>query len=235
MNRVDEKVALKSIEPIGFIKTPFKEKFGAPRQPGLAPSAQAELELVTPYNDPDAVRGLEHCSHVWLIFQFSENLKSGWKPLTRPPRLGGNEKLGVFATRSTHRPNAMGLSVVKLDSINTTKGVRLNLSGIDLVDGTPIFDIKPYIPYSDSIPHAHYPGMEQPEPLQQPIHFSGQAQEVLLREPKLKALIEEVLQQDPRPAFHSDKTRIYGISLEQFNIKFSISPDAIEVIAIDQP
>ncbi|NRP57354.1 MULTISPECIES: tRNA (N6-threonylcarbamoyladenosine(37)-N6)-methyltransferase TrmO [unclassified Marinobacterium] len=223
-----------SIEPIGFIKTPFKEKFGAPRQPGLAPSAQAVLELVSPYNDPDAVRGLEHCSHVWLIFQFSENLNAGWKPLTRPPRLGGNEKLGVFATRSTHRPNAMGLSVVKLDSINTNQGVHLNLSGIDLVDGTPVFDIKPYIPYSDALPDAVYPGMEQPEPLQQPIQFSEQALEVISKEPQLSTLIEEVLRQDPRPAFHSDETRIYGISLERFNIQFSISSDLIEVLSIDQ-
>jgi len=225
---------MQSIEPIGFIKTPFKEKFGAPRQPGLAPSASAELELVAPYNVPDAVRGLENCSHVWLIFQFSENLKAGWKPLTRPPRLGGNEKLGVFATRSTHRPNAMGLSVVKLDSVDTQSGVRLKLSGIDLVDGTPIFDIKPYIPYSDSLPNAVYPGMDQPEPLQQAVQFSEQALQTISREPELKALIVEVLKQDPRPAFHSDEKRIYGISLDKFNVQFSINRDAIEVIAIDQ-
>ena len=225
---------MQSIEPIGFIKTPFKEKFGAPRQPGLAPSASAELALVAPYNDPDAVRGLENCSHVWLIFQFSENLKAGWKPLTRPPRLGGNEKLGVFATRSTHRPNAMGLSVVKLDSVDTHNGVRLKLSGIDLVDGTPIFDIKPYIPYSDSLPNAVYPGMDQPEPLQQAVQFSEQALQIIAREPELKALIEEILKQDPRPAFHSDEKRIYGISLDKFNVQFSIKRDAIEVIAIDQ-
>lgn len=225
---------MQSIEPIGHIKTPFKEKFGAPRQPGLAPSAQAELELIAPYNDPDAVRGLENCSHVWLIFQFSENLNAGWKPLTRPPRLGGNEKLGVFATRSTHRPNAMGLSVVKLDSIDINNGVRLNVSGIDLVDGTPIFDIKPYIPYSDSLPNAVYPGMEQPTPLQQPVQFSEQALAVISKEPQLNALIEEVLTQDPRPAFHSDETRIYGISLDRYNIQFSINRNAIQVIAIDQ-
>lgn len=225
---------MQSIEPVGFIKTPFKEKFGAPRQPGLAPSASAELELVAPYNDPDAVRGLENCSHVWLIFQFSENLKAGWKPLTRPPRLGGNEKLGVFATRSTHRPNAMGLSVVKLDSVDTHNGVRLKLSGIDLVDGTPIFDIKPYIPYSDSLPNAVYPGMDQPEPLHQAVQFSEQALQTISREPELKALIVEVLKQDPRPAFHSDEKRIYGISLDKFNVQFSINRDAIEVIAIDQ-
>jgi len=225
---------MQTIEPIGFIKTPFKEKFGAPRQPGLAPSAKAELELVAPYNDPDTVRGLENCSHVWLIFQFSENLKAGWKPLTRPPRLGGNEKLGVFATRSTHRPNAMGLSVVKLHSIDIHSGVRLNLSGVDLVDGTPVFDIKPYIPYSDALPHAVYSGMEHPDSLQQPILFSEQALEILSNEPELKGLIEEVLKQDPRPAFHSDEKRIYGICLDRFNIQFSINHDAIKVFTIDQ-
>jgi tRNA-Thr(GGU) m(6)t(6)A37 methyltransferase TsaA len=225
---------MQSIEPIGFIKTPFKEKFGAPRQPGLAPSAKAELELVAPYNEPDAVRGLENCSHVWLIFQFSENLKAGWKPLTRPPRLGGNEKLGVFATRSTHRPNAMGLSVVQLDSIDTHSGVRLNVSGVDLVDGTPVFDIKPYIPYSDSLPHAVYPGMDQPEPLQQTVQFSDQALSVISEKPNLRGLIVEVLQQDPRPAFHSDEQRIYGVSLDGFNIQFSINHDAINVLSIDQ-
>ena len=128
----------------------------------------------------------------------------------------------------------MGLSVVKLDSIDINNGVRLNVSGIDLVDGTPIFDIKPYIPYSDSLPNAVYPGMEQPTPLQQPVQFSEQALAVISQEPQLNAIIEEVLTQDPRPAFHSDETRIYGISLDRYNIQFSINRDAIQVIAIDQ-
>jgi tRNA-Thr(GGU) m(6)t(6)A37 methyltransferase TsaA len=226
------------IEPIGYIQSPFGEKFGAPRQPGLAPSVRSYIELVAPYNDPDALRGLEQCSHLWLIFHFSETAKAGWKPLTRPPRLGGNEKLGVFATRSTHRPNALGLSAVKLESVETigTKK-RLVISGADLIDGTPIIDIKPYIPYADSIAEAQYPGMEQPPALTLPVNYSDQAQQFLSQLDKsaaedLTALINEVLKQDPRPAYQRDELRTYGVELASHNVKFRISEVVIEVIDI---
>jgi tRNA-Thr(GGU) m(6)t(6)A37 methyltransferase TsaA len=227
-----------AIEPIGYIQSPFGEKFGAPRQPGLAPSARAYIELVEPYNDPDALRGLEQCSHLWLIFHFSETAKAGWKPLTRPPRLGGNEKLGVFATRSTHRPNALGLSAVKLESIETIGAkTRLIISGADLINGTPIIDIKPYIPYADCIAEAQYPGMEQPLALTLPVNFLDHAQQFLTQLDKsaaedLTALISEVLKQDPRPAYQRDELRIYGVELASHNVKFRITDVVIEVIDI---
>ena len=144
-----------SFEPVGVIHSCFKEKFGIPRQPGLAPDARAVLELLPPYNRAEAVRGLEGFSHVWLSFIFHACLGEPWKPTVRPPRLGGNRRLGVFATRSTHRPNPIGLSAVELEKIEAAPGrVLLHLKGVDLLDGTPVLDIKPYLPYSDNIPGA---------------------------------------------------------------------------------
>jgi len=143
------------VTPIGFVQSCFKEKFATPRQPGLADAAKGVIELIPPFNLPESVEGLEDCSHIWLQFVFHECMNQGWKPKVRPPRLGGNKKMGVFATRATHRPNALGLSVVKLDGIECTDDqVRLHISGLDLIDGTPILDIKPYIPYSDAIENA---------------------------------------------------------------------------------
>lgn len=140
---------------IGVISSPYKEKFAIPRQPGLVSSAKATLTLTPPYDEPDALRGLAEFSHVWLVFAFHETMDKGWNPTVRPPRLGGNERLGVFATRSTFRPNPIGLSVAKLEGITTRNNqCQLHLSGIDLVDGTPILDIKPYIPYADNVPDA---------------------------------------------------------------------------------
>ena len=141
--------------PIGVIHSCFKEKFGIPRQPGLVPAARAVLELLPPYNRAEAVRGLEGFSHIWVSFVFHACLDAPWKPTVRPPRLGGNRRLGVFATRSTHRPNPIGLSAVELERIETGPGrVLLHLKGADLMDGTPVLDIKPYLPYSDVIPGA---------------------------------------------------------------------------------
>src|SRR5690554_2613706 len=130
-----------SLDTLGIIHSCYQEKFAVPRQPGLAPSAQATLELLPPYNQPECMEGLEDFSHLWLTFLFHQNLEQGWKPRVRPPRLGGNQKIGVFASRSTFRPNGLGLSVVKLESIELQQGVKLHLSGVDLVDGTPIVDI----------------------------------------------------------------------------------------------
>ncbi len=144
-----------SLEPIAIIHSPFREKFVTPRQPGLTPSIRAQITFNPGFATPEAVRGLEDFSHIWLVFLFHQNWEKGWKPTVRPPRLGGNQRVGVYASRSPFRPNPIGLSAVKLLSINTDQAsVSLEVQGADLIDGTPILDIKPYIPYGDSIPEA---------------------------------------------------------------------------------
>lgn len=210
------------LTPIAFVQSCYKEKFATPRQPGLVSAAKGEIKLLPPYNHPDTILGLQECSHVWLQFIFHECVNQGWKPKVRPPRLGGNKKMGVFATRATHRPNGLGLSVVTLDAIETTNSdVILHVSGLDLIDGTPILDIKPYIPYSDSIESASYP-FAQVAPKALPVNFSAQADEQLKHTPEFKELIQQVLAQDPKPAFHKiDSHRIYGTNLDHHNITWS--------------
>ena len=207
------------VTPIAFIRSCYKEKFATPRQPGLVSAATGEVELIPPFNDPDSVFGLENCSHIWLHFIFHQCIDQGWKAKVRPPRLGGNKKMGVFATRATHRPNAMGMSVVKLDKVITsTNSVVLHVSGLDLIDGTPIIDIKPYVPYSDSIKDAVYP-FAQNAPSHLRVIFSVNAENTLTANPPLKTLITQVLSQDPKPAFHKiDNCRIYGAKLEDKNV-----------------
>ena len=144
-----------TLQPIGRLHSPYREKFAVPRQPGLVSHAHARLELLPPFNDPQTLRGIEQYSHLWLIFQFHHCAEQGWHPTVRPPRLGGNERMGVFATRSPFRPNGLGLSVVRLEGWQQQgAAVWLDLSGVDLVDGTPILDIKPYVPFADSLPTA---------------------------------------------------------------------------------
>ncbi len=226
-------------EPIGYINSPFKEKFGIPRQPGLTQSIHANISLQPPYAHPDIVRGLEQCSHIWIIFVFSATQDKGWKPTVRPPRLGGNERLGVFATRSTFRPNPIGLSVAKLLEINQhTDEIQLKIADCDLLDGTPILDIKPYLPYADSITDASFSLGIPPKSLSLPLRFSDQAEAICLSEEAqhgipLKQQITEVLACDPRPAYQHDPTRVYGIRLHQFNIRWQIDDQAIHVISID--
>lgn len=226
------------MQPIGFIHSPFDEKFGIPRQPGLA-SIRAEVELVAPFASADAVRGLEHCSHIWLVFLFSATADKGWSPTVRPPRLGGNQRLGVFATRSPFRPNPIGLSCVRLNGIRCEgDSVWLEVEGADLLNGTPILDIKPYLPYADSLPEAEFALASRIERLELPVLFSPEAlsacehQERLLNQP-LARQISEILQCDPRPAYKKgDEERIYGISLYGLNIRFRISTVQIDVISI---
>ncbi len=210
------------ITPIAYIQSCYKEKFATPRQPGLVTAGTGKIQLTPPFNHPDTVNGLENCSHLWLQFVFHQCLDQGWKNKVRPPRLGGNKKMGVFATRATHRPNGLGLSVVKLDSIEIEKqNVILHVSGLDLIDGTPIVDIKPYIPYSDALIHASY-DFAQTAPCKLKVYFSSQATTTLNQHPntrELSTFIEQVLAQDPRPAFHEiDEQRIYGANLDNFNV-----------------
>ncbi|MBM7071755.1 tRNA (N6-threonylcarbamoyladenosine(37)-N6)-methyltransferase TrmO [Shewanella sp. 202IG2-18] len=224
------------VEAVGFCRTPFKQKFGIPRQPGLV-EAKGFIELSGQYNHSDFIEGIEQYSHLWLLFSFHENLAHGFKAKVRPPRLGGNEKIGVFATRSTFRPNGIGQSVVKLERvINENNQVKLEISGMDLVDGTPILDIKPYIPYSDSIKEANG-GMAQEEPELKDVEFTSKAETQLQTfddHAKLKKLIQQVLAQDPRPAYKQSKpdNKNYFISLYDLNIQWCCVTSIIKVIEV---
>ncbi|MGC3871801.1 tRNA (N6-threonylcarbamoyladenosine(37)-N6)-methyltransferase TrmO [Halomonas sp. GXIMD04776] len=211
-----------TLTPIGRISSDYPDKFGVPRQPGLVPAGRAVLHLLPPFDDPQTVRGLERISHLWLTFIFHRSPKR-WTPLVRPPRLGGNAKLGVFATRSTHRPNRLGLSLVELERIETTSGVRLYLRGHDLIDGTPVLDIKPYLPWAESRPDAQA-GFAPDAPASHPVVFSPEAEATLAQRDdsdSLHELIIQVLGQDPRPAYHGDTpTRVYGVFLRDVNVRF---------------
>lgn len=225
------------IEAVAYCRTPYKQKFGIPRQPGLVKSAKGFVELVKPYNQIDAVRGLEQYSHLWLLFCFHENLAKGWKPTVRPPRLGGNEKLGVFATRSTFRPNGIGQSVVRLHNIQNQSGnISLEISGMDLLDGTPIIDIKPYIPFSDAIDNA-IGGIAQEPPVAINVSFSAKAKVQLThyqQYEQLSHLIEEVLAQDPRPAYKKAKhdPKQYQVALYDLDILWQMTEQGILVTDI---
>lgn len=211
-----------SFTSIGYLATPFQDKFGIPRQPRLATQALGELQLLPPFDRPESVRGLEAFSHVWLSFVFHQT-QGEWNPTVRPPRLGGNKRVGVFASRSPFRPNPIGLSLVELVSISTVDGVVLTFRGVDLVNGTPILDIKPYIPFAESVPQAKSGFVDGPPPLLN-VCFSPAAQTVcqkaLTQYPDLSALIEQVLAQDPRPAYAEDAQRLYGVRLYEFDVKW---------------
>ena len=200
------------VSPVGIVRSCFKEKFAIPRQPHLAPAARGVLELLPPFNQGEAVQGLEQVSHVWLLFLFHQALEDKPRLKVRPPRLGGNQAIGVFSTRATHRPNGIGQSVVRLERVEPG---CLHLSGIDLLDGTPVLDIKPYVPYADSVTDAHNAMADAPPPLI-PVDWQDDALEAArchglrLDEP-LVALIEQCLAQDPRPAYQQPQPeRRYG-------------------------
>lgn len=235
MNNID-------IEPIGYIKSPYTEKFAIPRQPGLVTAAKGKIILVPPYNDPNIVKGLQEFSHIWLIFNFHATQAQGWKSQVRPPRLGGNKKIGVLATRSTFRPNSIGMSVVKLDGINITpNALEIDISSLDLLDKTPIIDIKPYISYSDAIPEATSSYASTAPENNMNIIFQQQAMHTLFtikdKYDNLEELITQVLMQDPRPAYKKNTidNKVYGMNLFDLNIQWQLSStNTIEVIAISQ-
>lgn len=228
-----------TIEPIAVIESPYKEKFAVPRQPRLVPSATARVKLLGESNCPEAVRGIEQFSHLWLLFLFDQNLQAGWKPTVRPPRLGGNERIGVLASRSTFRPNGIGMSAVELRGVSKQGDqIYLDLGSVDLVDGTPIIDIKPYIPYSDSIADAQG-GYAEAEPEQAEVTFSAAALETLQRLPNgqmQQAVIGEVLAQDPRPAYKKNKLDMkeYAVNLYDLNVKFMVNGNLVTVTAIER-
>ncbi len=228
------------LETIGIIHSPFKEKFGIPRQPGLVPEAEATLELLPPYDRPEAVAGLEGYSHLWIQFLFHHARREQWQPTVRPPRLGGNRRVGVFASRSPFRPNPLGLSVVALRGIGCDKGVVLHLAGVDLLDGTPVVDIKPYVPYVDNIPDARG-GFAPAAPEQRlEVVFSPAAERQLDRRDdgsRIRALIRGLLAIDPRPAYRrgEEEGRVYGIRLCDFDLRWRVRDGRVEVLELADP
>lgn len=230
-----------SFDPIAFVQSPFKEKFGIPRQSGLVLEAKARLELLAPYNRPEAVMGLEDFSHVWLQFVFHQSIRQEWQPTVRPPRLGGNQRVGVFSSRSPFRPNPIGLSVVGLDAVEIEGDrVALLLSGIDLVDGTPILDIKPYIGYSDSLPNTRSGFATEPPVNVFDVVFSEAAESQLLNryEPQeLRRFIMNLLSLDPRPAYSGasagSRERVYGMRLYDFDLRWRVDGVQVEVLTLN--
>jgi tRNA-Thr(GGU) m(6)t(6)A37 methyltransferase TsaA len=229
-----------SFQSIGTIHSCFPEKFGIPRQPGLAPDASAVLDIHRPYQNHEAFRDLEHFSHVWILFVFHQCLRAEWKATVRPPRLGGNRRVGVFASRSGFRPNPIGQSAVELVSIEKTPGkIRLHLKGVDLLDGTPVLDVKPYLPYADSLPQARSGFAPDPPPKTLAVRFSDEAARTcrLLEaqsRPRLEPLIVDLLALDPRPGYAPDsEKRSFGMRLWDLNIRFKVLDDHIEVTSIE--
>ncbi|MES9883824.1 MAG: tRNA (N6-threonylcarbamoyladenosine(37)-N6)-methyltransferase TrmO [Sedimenticola sp.] len=224
-----------SFDPIGVIHAPYKEKFGIPRQPGLVSEAKSTLELLAPYNLPEAVEALEGYSHVWIQFVFHQAMRRPWRPRVRPPRLGGNMRVGVFASRSPFRPNPIGLSVVKLESIDISNGVSLQFAGGDLLDGTPVLDIKPYVGYVDSIPNALCGFASEPPEKRLEVCFSPQSEvQIAARDDKqLRPFIQSLLEMDPRPAYSSEQgERIYGIRLYDFDLRWRVVEGRLEVLEL---
>jgi len=219
------------LTPIGILHSCFKEKFGIPRQPGLIKSATATLELLPPYNVEDALRGIEEFSHLWIVFAFHESITEKFQPTVRPPRLGGNTRVGVFATRSNFRPNPIGLSVVELKSVN---GTTLELGGGDFLDGTPVLDIKPYLPYADSIPDAHGAFANAAPDAINTVTFSPEAKEVFQTlEKHQQQLIRDMLSYNPRPAYQSDDpARLFGTKLFDLDVKWKHTGNAVTVVEI---
>lgn len=223
------------ISPVAIVKSDFKEKFGVPRQSGRA-ETYAEVCFLPPYNVADAVRGIERFSHLWLIFAFSLNGSpedKPFSPLVRPPRLGGNEKTGVFASRSPFRPNALGLSCVKLRSVDrTNSGVVLRVLGADLVDGTPVYDVKPYLPSSDKIQTAIGGFSDQHALDALTVDFPNHLLH-LVPEEKREGLLS-CLADDPRPAYQNDPNRVYGMSFDTFDVRFRVSNGVLTVVAVER-
>lgn len=222
-----------AMHPIARMRSDFPDKFGIPRQSGLVEDLRSTIVFEPEYRNADALRGIEEFSHLWIIWQFSQAVRQGWSPTVRPPRLGGNMRMGVFATRSPFRPNNLGLSCVKLLGVEQTPdhGTVLHVGGADLMDGTPIFDIKPYIPYSDAIPEASG-------------GFTGRVGDFLLTvdfpEDLLRKLPDEkrsaaigVLSHDPRPSYQKNSDRIYGLHFSGFDIRFTVKDDVLTVCAVE--
>ena len=217
----------RTLKVIARIKSDFATKFGIPRQSGLAPSLRAKIVFEKEFQSPEALVGLENFSHIWLIWGFSEAKQEEWSPTVRPPRLGGNRKVGVFATRSPFRPNSLALSAVKIEKIENGE---IFITGADLMDGTPVYDIKPYLPAVDSITSATdlFDKIAEKEPLKVeiPPEFTGK-----IPAEKIEAL-KEILALDPRPAYQNDPSRIYGFQFAGCEIKFKVEEKILTVVSV---
>ena len=216
---------------IARMESDFPEKFGIPRQAGVVEALESRVVFEPAYRNPDALRGLEGFSHLWLIWQFSEAVREDWSPTVRPPRLGGNARLGVFATRSPFRPNPLGLSCVRLLGIEDTpdRGKVLRVAGADLMDGTPIYDIKPYLPYADCRPEA-LGGFAPDAGAKLAVVFSPGTEEALPADKR--AALRGVLENDPRPRYQDDPDRVYGMDFAGLNVKFRVENGTLTVLSV---
>ena len=231
---MDMETEMAQVKVIAHIRSDFAEKFGVPRQSGLVDALEASIVFTPPYRSPDALRGLEDFSHLWLIWQFSEAVRDKWSPTVRPPRLGGNQRLGVFATRSPFRPNPIGLSCVRLAGIDlhTPEGPVITVAGADLMDGTPIYDIKPYLSYADCRPEALGGFAPAPAGARLAVDIPS---ELLARVPEDKlAALTGVLSQDPRPSYQHDPERVYGMAFAGLEVRFQVEEDRLKVISVER-
>lgn len=221
------------IRPIAYISTDFKEKFGIPRQSGRVPALEGKIVFVPEFRDPEALRGIEDFSHLWLLFDFSEAHRENWSPTVRPPRLGGNKRVGVFASRSPFRPNSIGLSCVKFERVEKTKtdGTVLIVSGVDLLDGTPIYDIKPYLPYADAHPDANGGYGEENRDHRLQVDFPQELLQILPFDKRQAAI--DCLADDPRPSYQTEPND-YHMLFADFDIHFTVSGDLLTVTAVDR-
>ena len=219
---------------IARIKSEFPEKFGIPRQSGLVSSLKAQIIFEEEYRNLDAVRGLDEFSHLWIIWQFSKAVRDTWSPTVRPPRLGGNKRIGVFATRSPFRPNAIGLSSVKIEKIDLDgeNAPVIHVSGADIMDGTPIFDIKPYLAYTDAHPDAVGGFTENVADRRLKVEFDG---ELINSVPdEIKTALCDLLAEDPRPSYQNDSKRVYGLSFSGYEIGFTVDKKTLKVIKLEK-
>ena len=221
------------MQVIARIRSPFAEKFGIPRQSGVVEDVQAMVVFEPAYRNPDAVRGLEGFSHIWLIWQFSQAVRDTWSPTVRPPRLGGNQRMGVFATRSPFRPNAIGLSSVRLEKVelDSELGPVLHVSGADLMDGTPIFDVKPYLPYTDSHPQATGGFTDSADMEHLTVEFPAELLERVA--PEQRPGLLGALESDPRPRYQDDPHRVYGLTFAGQNVKFTVDGGTLTVLEVE--
>lgn len=219
------------IHPIAFFRSPFPAKFGIPRQSGLAASLRGRVVFCEPYRDPDSLRGLEGFDYVWLVWGFSANASAAKSSTVRPPRLGGNRRLGVWATRSPFRPNNLGLSSVRIVSIDTAR-MEIEVAGADLMDGTPIYDVKPYVEFADSHPGVRSGFADdtqwEPLPVELPVELARRL------EPAERQALVEALALDPRPHYHDDASRLYGMDFASWNVRFRVAGGVVRVVSVDR-